>query len=103
MPFLHGFDFDFLTGFDDFAVSLYVKEFCGAVRHGKACLTHGAEERFGGADIANGNFLDGFRGGDCRFHVGLEHGGPAFGQKWDEVFACGYRDDERYGGATQDK
>ena len=57
MAFLHGFDFDFLPGFDDFAVSLYVKELCAAVGHGKACLAHGAEERLSGADVTDGDDL----------------------------------------------
>ena len=103
MPFLHGFDFYALAGFDDFAVSLYVKEFVCAVGHGKAGLTHGPQERLGCTDVTDGDYLHIFgRGGGC-FQVGLEHGRPAFGEERYQVLACCNRDDKRYDCIAEDE
>ena len=88
MAFLDGFHLHGGAGLYDFAMGLHIKKRGTAVGHGKAGLAHGAQEGLGNARSTDWNFLDCFGGGGCGFQIRLEHGGPAFGQKRNQVLAC---------------
>ena len=90
VPFLNGGHLNAGACFDDFAVGLHVKQLAVNER-----LAHRAQERLGDTFVADRNFLNSFGGGGCGFQIGLEHRRPTFGQKRNQVLACGDREYER--------